>query len=273
MDKKTTILITGAGGNVGKVLREDLARSDRILRLNDIHELGPERDGEEHVIGDARDPNLILRATKDIDAAIHLAAYPDEAPWEKIFPLNYELTYQFFEACRINNVKRVLFASSIQALGFHSLEKKIDDTARLRPGGFYGVSKGFGEAMASLYADKHGLSVACLRIASFEKYPSDKRHLSTWLSHEDGVQLFERCLEASDFHFIRVFGVSNNTRSKVDNSHVDWLGFKPVSNAEDFVDEIMKNDLPIGPLAVRTHGGTAADIGFSGDAAKTFSSD
>lgn len=263
------ILITGAGGRVGRVLREGLRRADRILRLNDLCDLGAVAENEEHVIGDARDRDVINAAARGVDIVIHLAAYPDEGPWEAIFPLNYELTYSVFEACRIEQVPRILFVSSIQALGFHPLNRRIDDTARMRPGGFYGVSKAFGEAMASLYADKHGISVACLRIASFEKRPLDILHLSTWLSHEDGVHLFDRCIEAPDFHFFRAYGVSANTRSRVDNAHVAWLGFRPTSNAEDYAAEILARSAATDGLAMRMHGGGAADIGFSGDAERT----
>ncbi|TGV43279.1 NAD(P)-dependent oxidoreductase, partial [Mesorhizobium sp. M2D.F.Ca.ET.160.01.1.1] len=91
---------------------------------------------------------------------VHLAAYPEEAPWETIFPLNYALTYAVLEAARRAGVRRVVFASSVQAVGFHPIEKTINHTVRPRPSGYYGVSKVMGEALASLYADKHGLSVA-----------------------------------------------------------------------------------------------------------------
>ena len=258
------ILITGAAGRVGSVLRTGLKRSDRILHLLDINDLGHECDGEIIVQGDATDLEVVQRAMDGVETVVHLAAYPLEASWGSIFPLNYQLTYNVFEAARTAGAKRVVFASSIQAVGFHPLERKVDDSTRLRPSGFYGVSKGFGECIASLYADKFGLSVACLRIASFEVRPLDERMLATWLSHEDGVHLFDRCIDADQYHFIRVYGVSNNDRAKVDNSHVDWLGYRPRSNAEEFVDEVLQNGTPLGPLARITHGGDPTDMEFAG---------
>ncbi len=265
------ILITGAAGRLGRVLRAGLRAPNRILRLVDIADLGKAEDREELYTIDATDLAAMMAAMKGIDTVIHLAAYPEEAPWETIFPLNYNLTYSLFEAARQAGIKKVIFASSVQAVGFHPLENTITDNARLRPSGFYGVSKAFGESLASLYADKYGMSVGCLRIASFEEKPTDERMLSTWLSHEDGVHLFEKCLQAPAHHFYRVYGVSNNTRSRVDNSHVAWLGYEPKSNAEDYLEDIQNNKTESGPLALRTQGGSACDVGFSGDVKTTLS--
>jgi uronate dehydrogenase len=262
-------LITGAAGRLGRVLRNGLAKPDRFLRLLDVANLGTATESEEIWNADATNLPEMVEAMQGVDVVVHLAAYPEEAPWETIFPLNYALTYTVFEAARRAGVKRVVFCSSVQAVGFHPIEKIIDAGTRLRPSGYYGVSKAYGEALASLYADKYGLSVACVRVASFEKTPTDTRMLSTWLSHEDAVHLFEQCISAPDHHFYVVYGVSNNTRSRVDNSHVAWLGYKPRSNAEDYLAEILEHGQPMGPLAGKTQGGGACDVGFSGNAEQT----
>lgn len=267
------VLISGAAGRVGRVLRAGLAAPDRILRLTDIATLGAAAEREETCVGDARNMDFMAEAMQGVDVFINLAAYPEEAAWETVFPLNYDLTYAGFEAARLAGVKRVIFASSVQAVGFHPLSKTIDDTARLRPSGNYGVSKAFGEALASLYADKHGMSVACVRIASFEDKPVNVRMLSTWLSHPDCIHLFDQCIRAPEHHYYRVFGVSNNTRARVDNSHVDWLGYRPQSNAEDHLDDVLAHGEKLGVLAAGTQGGGACEVGFTGDAAAALSAD
>lgn len=266
------ILITGAAGRLGRVLRSGLAQNGRILRLLDIASLGEPSEQEEIWNADATNLTEMVHAMEGVDVVVHLAAYPEEAAWETIFPLNYTLTYTVLEAARRANVKRVVFASSIQAVGFHPIATTIDQSARLRPSGFYGVSKAYGEALASLYADKFGLSVGCVRVASFEQKPLDARMLSTWLSHEDGVHLFDQCINAPDHHFFVVYGVSNNTRSRVDNAHLPWLGYSPQSNAEDYVEEIRQHGEHLGLLAGQTHGGGACDVGFAGDVGKTLNS-
>lgn len=263
------VLITGAAGRLGKVLRVGLARPERILRLVDIADLGTASLNEELCRVDATQLEAVLPLMDGVDVVLHLAAFPEEASWERIFPLNYALTYTVLEAAHRAGVKRFVFASSIQAVGFHPLAETIDRTARPRPSGYYGVSKVSGEALASVYADKHGMAVGCVRVASFEARPTDVRMLSTWLSHEDGVHLFERCIQAPDHHYYVVYGVSANTRARIDNSAVAWLGYAPRSNAEDYVDEVLLHGEPLGPLAARTQGGGACDRGFSADVEKT----
>ncbi|PCH67566.1 MAG: epimerase [Rhodobacteraceae bacterium] len=259
------VLITGAAGRIGRLIRSGLRAPDRMLRLVDIADLGTAGDREEIYVIDATNLSAMKEAMLGVDVVIHLAAYPEEAPWETIFPLNYQLSHTMFEAARQSGVKRVVFASSVQAVGFHSLENTISDSARIRPSGFYGVSKAFGEALGSLYADKYGLSVGCLRIASFEEEPSDERMLSTWLSFEDGIHLFECAINAPHHHYYRIFGVSNNTRSRVDNSHVSWLGYRPNSNAENFAGKVLDSGTELGLLAGKTQGGSACEVGFCGD--------
>ena len=107
------------------------------------------------------------QATAGIDCVVHLAGQSTEAEWEKVLPLNIEGCYNVFEAARRSGVKRIVFASSNHAVGFHRRERFIDDTVLPRPDTRYGVSKVFGEALGRLYADKYGLSVACLRIGTF----------------------------------------------------------------------------------------------------------
>ncbi len=273
MTTDTHILITGAAGRIGRVLRDGLRRDDRILRLVDIADLGTARDREELVRLDATDLGALEAATEGVDCVVHLAAIPEERPWSAIFPLNFTLTYNAFEAARRQGVRRVVYASSIQAVGFHPRRQTLDATARLRPTGYYGVSKAFGEAMASLYADKHGLSVACVRIASFEPKPTNPRMLVTWLSHPDAVHLFDRCIDADDYHFLAVYGVSNNTQRKVNNSHVAWLGYAPQDDAECFRTEIEAHGAPEDPIGGLTHGGSFCDMNFSDEARKFLDSD
>lgn len=262
------ILITGAAGRIGRVLRNGLKRHDRILRLVDQMEMSPSADGEEVVQFDLR-----LRAADsvfdDVHTVIHLAAVPEERPWNEIFPLNYELTQTVFEAARKAGVSRIIFASSIQAVGFHPISVVLNGKARMRPSGNYGLSKAFGEALGSLYADRHGLSFIALRIASFEQQPSDERMLKTWLSPRDAVHLFDRAIEAADIHYLVAYGVSANTRRMVDNCHAEGLGYRPMDDAEVYAGRIAGSCPAMGPNASATHGGAATDAECT-DATQSF---
>src|SRR5580692_1889913 len=230
------VLITGAAGQIGDALRKGLRGSYSLIRLADIAPLGTAEAGEEIQSADIRDIPALEKAMTGIDCVMHLAGQPEEAEWEKVLSLNIEGCYNVFEAARRQGVKRVVFASSNHAIGFHRRERFIDNMVAPRPDSRYGVSKVFGEALGRLYADKHGLSVACLRIGTFRNpdRPADARQLLTWISHRDMVQLVRRCIDYPHYHFVIIYGVSNNLRSRWDNSNVRFLGYRPQDDSEMF---------------------------------------
>ena len=261
------VLITGAAGNIGRVLRAQLRGRYALLRLTDIAPQAAAGAGEEVQTVDICDPAAVERSMQGIDCVVHLAGVPGEAAWDTVLPLNIEGCYNVYEAARSQGVRRMAFASSNHAVGFHRRETFIDTDVAARPDGRYGVSKVFGEAVGRLYADKYGLSVACLRIGSFlpSDRPSESRHLLTWISHRDMAQLVQRCVEHPQFHFIVAYGVSNNLRSRWDNTSVKFLGYRPRDNAEDYAAEVMATSPPEDPIAAQFHGGMYCPMEFVGD--------
>lgn len=261
------VLITGAAGNIGRVLRAQLKGRYALLRLTDIAPQAPAAAGEEVLQVDIRDVQAVERSMQGIDCVIHLAGVPEEDSWDKVLPLNIEGCYNVFEAARSAGVRRVVFASSNHAVGFHRRETFIDTNVAPRPDGRYGVSKVFGEAVGRLYADKYGLSVACLRIGSFrpDNRPSESRHLLTWISHRDMAQLAYRCVEHPDYHFVAIYGVSNNLRNRWDNTPVKFIGYRPQDNAEDYATEVLASSPKEDPIAAQFHGGMYCPIEFVGD--------
>jgi uronate dehydrogenase len=152
------VLITGAAGNIGLCLRTHLRGRYALLRLADIAPQEPAQAGEEICTMDVRDIESLERCMEGIDCVIHLAGIPGADVWEKILPMNIEGCYNVFEAARRQNVRRVVFASSNHAIGYHRREKFLDDTVQPRPDSLYGVSKVFGEAWAGCMPT----STACL---------------------------------------------------------------------------------------------------------------
>lgn len=261
------VLITGAAGHIGRTLREHLRGRYALLRLTDVAPQAPAGPGEEVSTVDIRDMPALELSMRGIDCVIHLAGMPEEDAWEKILPLNIEGCYNVFEAARRQGVRRVVFASSNHAIGFHRRETFIDTQVAARPDGRYGVSKVFGEAVGRLYADKYGMSVACMRIGSFRPSdrPSESRHLLTWISHRDMAQLAHRCVEHPDYHFVVVYGVSNNLRSRWDNTPAKFLGYRPQDDAEVFAAEVLASSPAEDPIAAQFHGGMYCPIEFVGD--------
>ena len=241
-----SILITGAGGSIGRALRQGLAGKYR-LRLLDKAPIGDLAEGEDFVQADIGDLEALCGAMEGIDGIVHLAAVPVEDSWEKILPNNIVGTYNLFEAARRRGVKRVLFASSNHAVGFYRRDQVIGSDVTPRPDSRYGVSKAFGEALASLYADKYGLETFCMRIGNLADKPIDERRLAIWISPRDFTQLVEIGLEREGLHFEIVYGVSDNARSWYDNANAARLGYRPVDKAEDYAEEVLAAEPPHAP--------------------------
>jgi hypothetical protein len=230
-----TILITGAAGRIGTMLRSRLARHDRVLRLLDIAPLtaGP---GEEAVTATVTDLAALTAACQGADAVIHLGGVPTEGPWDEILRVNIDGTYNVFEAARRAGAPRVVFASSNHAVGFEPRQDfPVPDYAFPAPDTYYGVSKVAGEGLAALYARRYGMDAICVRILSCFERPRTPRMLATWLSPDDAGRLFEACVSAPSPGFRVVFGVSANTRGGlVSLAEARALGYQPRDDAEAY---------------------------------------
>jgi uronate dehydrogenase len=234
------IVLTGAAGRVGRMLRDRLARPGRVLRLLDTAPLsaGP---GEEAIQASVTDLAAMTAACAGAAAVIHLGGISGEAPWERIAEVNIHGTYVAFEAARRERVSRVVFASSNHAVGFSPrAEFPVPDYAFPAPDTYYGVSKVAGEALASLYHSRYGLDAICLRILTCADRPADIRALSTWLSPDDAGRLFEACLTAPSPGFRVAYGVSANTRGGfVSLAEARALGYEPRDDAEAYAAQVI----------------------------------
>jgi uronate dehydrogenase len=230
-----TILITGAAGRIGGMLRSRLARDGRVLRLLDIAPVGA-GPGEEAVTASVTDLAALTAACRGVDAVIHLGGIATEAPWDKILEVNINGTYSVFEAARRAGVPRVVFASSNHAVGFTPREDfPVPDYTFPAPDTYYGVSKVAGEGLAALYAHRYGMDAVCVRILSCFERPLTLRMLATWLSPDDAGRLFEACLTAPSPGFRVVFGVSANTRGGFAAlAEARALGYAPRDDAEAY---------------------------------------
>ncbi|WP_420597358.1 NAD-dependent epimerase/dehydratase family protein [Deinococcus sp.] len=236
-DRPRRVLLTGAAGRIGCVLREGLRGHYEVLRSTDIAGLEPAASGEEVMQADLTDPDDMRRVMDGIDAVIHLGGIPDEDSYQQIRAVNMDGTANVLEAARLSGVRRMAFASSIHAVGFAPRER-INMDVPVRPDTFYGVSKVFGEALGRMYVDRYGLEFVAVRICSFLPEPREARNLATWLSPRDAVQLFRRAIDAPGVTYLTVPGISNNTRRWMNPDGWDALGYAPEDNAEDYAAEI-----------------------------------
>ena len=259
-----TILITGAAGDVGSHLRRELAGKYNLM-LSDLRPVKALAAGEKFARGDAAKLSDMLRVTKGVDAIVHLGGFSVEGPWEMILRANIIGCYNLFEAARRNGVKRVLFASSNHATGFYKRDEKIDHRVYPKPDSRYGVSKAFGEQIGSLYADKYGMEVFCMRIGNVTVAPPDKRRLSNWISPRDFARLVSVGIDNPNISFEIVYGVSDNRRSWYDNSNAHRLGYRPQDDAEHFAAEVLPKEKPGDPRAEMYQGGNFVFAEIGGD--------
>ena len=258
------VLITGAGGGIGRSLRESLQGLYPVLRLSDLVPLAAARTGEEVGYAALSDLAAVERIVADVDGIIHLGGISGEREWESILQANIVGTYNLFEAARRARVKRIIVATSNHAVGFYPRDQNIDHRTPPRPDSRYGVSKAFAEALGSLYADKHGIGFLCTRIGNFGPKPIDRRRLSIWISPRDYAQLVRIGLEHPEIRYEIVYGVSNNRRSWYDNSNAERLGYRPQDGSEPFAEAVLAAE-PSGPhpIAERYQGGTFCAAEYS----------
>ncbi len=261
------ILITGAAGNIGSTLRAGLRGVYPVLRLTDNRNLGEAAEGEEVVQADLTNFDEVLAAMQDVDAVVHLGGIPNEDTYERIRSVNMDGTQHVYEAARLAGARRVVFASSIHAVGFYPREQ-IGPDVPTRPDTFYGVSKVFGEALGRLYWDKHGLESAALRINSFLERPQERRNLSTWLSHRDAVNLVRACLDTPELGFRILAGISGNTRAWMTDEGWAEVGYTPQDNAEDYAAEIGGKHGDEADITERRQGGVFVGKDYMGAAKK-----
>ena len=233
------IVLTGAAGRLGSYLREPLLRMCDELLLTDIApEIGTLHPGERYVQADLASMEQINPLLEAADMVVHFGAIVDEAPFEKLWGPNFVGSYNIWEAARQHGVRRVVYASSIHAVGMHPKTERIGIDAPHAPDGFYGLAKCFTEDLGRMYWEKCSIESVHLRILSCAQVTSP-RALGSWLSYDDMIQLVTRAIDTPVTGFSVIYGVSNNDRAPVDNSGAHYLGYQPKDNAEIYAEEIL----------------------------------
>lgn len=264
------LLLTGAAGRLGTQLRRGLAPLCRTLRVSDRVPLDEIQPNEEAAICELADADAVMEMTRGVDAIVHFGGAPLETKWETILDSSIRGSYHIYEGARRNGVKRVVYASSVHAIGYHRVEDQIDARAPHRPDSLYGVSKCFVEDLGRLYWDKFGIETVCCRIfSSFDRY-NDRRLLWSMLTYDDCVRLVAASLTAPRVAHSIIFGTSNNKHRMVDNRLAAHIGFHPQDSTEPFRDETEARVAAKDPRAASVEflGGWFVDLGHPDDEAE-----
>ncbi|WP_149086475.1 NAD-dependent epimerase/dehydratase family protein [Pseudomonas prosekii] len=239
------LLLTGAAGGLGKVLRETLRPYAKVMRLSDIVEITPASDSSEEVVTcDLADKQAVHQLVEGVDAILHFGGVSTEHAFEEILGANICGVFHIYEAARRHGVKRVIFASSNHVIGFYKQDEVIDAHSPRRPDSYYGLSKSYGEDVASFYFDRYGIETVSIRIGSSFPEPQNRRMMSTWLSFGDLTQLLERALYAPNVGHTIVYGVSDNKNVWWDNRLAAGLGYVPQDSSEVFRDKVEAQPMP-----------------------------
>nr|WP_269810158.1 NAD(P)-dependent oxidoreductase [Kineosporia rhizophila] len=234
---QSPVLITGAAGTIGRMVRPRLAAMGW-----ELHSLDRDPDGDPDISSiDVLDADALDAATVGCGAVIHLAGIPHEAPLAQILEANVQGTQAVLDAALRRGIRRVVLASSCHAVGFWERTAGGSDLGvdvRPRPDTFYGVAKVALEALGQLYSDRFGLEVVSLRIGACKDAPVNRRELSTWLSPGDAARLMDASLRGKVRGHVIAYGISANTRAWWDLGSARALGYMPQDDAEAFADSI-----------------------------------
>ncbi|HSV80287.1 MAG TPA: NAD(P)-dependent oxidoreductase [Ramlibacter sp.] len=258
------VALSGAEGNVGRILRVELPKRGIALRSAGFAPLEPLHAEEDVVHGDLGEPAVVDRLLQGVDTLVHLAGTSLERALPEIVQNNLLALVQVYEGARRHGVRRIVFASSNHAFGMHPVDAKLRLDAEFRPDCFYGLSKMWGEGLARMYWDKHGIEGVALRIGTtMGRPPETARQLSTWMGNEDLVQLVLRAIQAPDVGFAPVWGISANTRAYYDLSEGNAIGYRPTQDAEDWADEVLRRPDTSDANARRFQGGPFVTTDYS----------
>jgi uronate dehydrogenase len=238
------LLLTGAAGGLGRVLREPLREWAETLRLSDRVDPGAASAGEEVVVADLTDRAAIHALVRNVDAVLHFGGISLESPFDDLVGPNIVGLNHLYEAAHDHGVRRVVYASSSHVVGFYRQTEVVGVDVPLRPDCLYAVTKCFGEALSRYYYDRFGLETVCLRIGSSFAEPKNPRMLVSLLTYRDLVELVRCALFTPRVDHSIVYGVSNNDVKWWDNAGAAHLGFRPQDSSRPFAARF-----PPGPVA------------------------
>lgn len=239
------IVLTGAAGRLGSVLRAPLRALATTLVLSDCRSLGNDSaedstllPGEIFTACDLSDHAAVAQLLVGSDVIVHFGGASQEQNFEPILQSNLIGQFNVYDNALACGVKRVVLASSNHVTGFYRTGEIVDAHAPMRPDGLYAVSKAYGELLGRFYHDRHGIESVCLRIGTCIPLPKSPRCLSAWISHADLIELVHCAILAPEPGFAIVYGVSNNTNSYWGDDDAARIGYQARDSADAYADTI-----------------------------------
>lgn len=251
------VLVTGASGNLGRVVAPLLAGLGHRLRLTANTPFpGPLPEGASFAEADLADEAAIVALAEGTRAIVHLGAYVDYGTFDLVLGPNLRGIHSVFEAARRHGL-RVVNASSNHVIGFHERGQTLSIADPPRPDSYYGLSKAYGELVARYYFDRYGIESVNMRIGSCFDEPRNERMLATWLSRPDLARLIDCSLRAAAPGFAIVWGISDNSRAWWEGDDRARIGWAPRDSADAWIGRFAE---PAEGATERFQGGRFCDL-------------
>ena len=256
------VLLTGASGLLGRLLTRRLGELGWRLRLTDLQEF-PDAlpTGASFTRLDLEDRAGVLAVAEGCNFILHFGGVSTEQSFEAILGPNLRGTFHVYEAARREKA-RVVYASSVHVVGLYERSVKLDHDCSLRPDGYYGLSKAYGELLARVYWEKHAVESVLIRIGSTLPKPTNERFLATWLSHNDFVSLIVRSRIAEQVGCVIVWGASANSRSFWRKDARGVVGWAPSDRSDDHLAEAL-GKVTADDVAERFQGGVFVSVDYT----------
>jgi nucleoside-diphosphate-sugar epimerase len=234
VNERRRVVMTGAAGTIGSAVSAQLAGDWELIRT-DLRAQAPV------VALDVTDPQALRDAFAGADAIVHLAGDPrPTATWEDLHGPNVVGTVNVATVAADLGVRRLVLASSMQAVAGYPLELQTRAADAPRPRNLYGATKAWAEAIGSWIAQTSQTSVVALRIGFYGAQPPSgeddtPRNRSAWLSPGDATRLIRAAVQADVSGLTVVSGISANRFRKADlGADEARIGYAPVDDAWTF---------------------------------------
>lgn len=165
-------IVTGGAGFIGSHIAEALINTGRSVTIIDDLSTGNIKNIE-HILSrvnfvqmDIREKPLLRKLIKGSEAVFHQAAIPSVARSfdnpEHTLSVNASGTAILLEACRLEGVQKVIFASSSSVYGDTPVLPK-EESMSPQPKSPYAISKLAGEHLMKIYSQQYNIETISLR--------------------------------------------------------------------------------------------------------------
>ena len=183
--KLKRLVLTGAAGRLGSYLRDPMSKMcDELVSTYIVDDISRLHAGETYAKRNLASLEVMMRVPEGADMVVHMGAYADKGPFEKLLGPNFVGAFDIWEAAYQHGLKRVVYGSSIHVVGMHPKNDLIGTDVRHRPDTFYGLTKCFAEDLGWMYWDNRGLESVHMRILPCAQV-TNARALGSWLSYDE----------------------------------------------------------------------------------------